>query len=171
MTEGPNGFFPKLPASEFIENYKKTDKFGLSLGWTTTGAQDPKDEFTEQQTNAMKEIVDKNIGNGTDYALNFPIRAVYAVKSQTLLKNFYDSVKKDHAKVTYSIFSGKLDDVAADELGKFVKLIGVENVYLIINDNLRSQLNLGSGAAELVHFGLLNLAMLIVVAIFRNGLH
>lgn len=173
MAQGPNGPTSNLKVEKFIETYKKTDKFGLSLGWTTNpkAVKDPKDEFTENHTKAMKAIVDKNVGNDSTDALNFPLRAVYAVNSQTLLKNFYDSMKETHPKVTYSIFSEKNDEFAAEELVKFVKLIGVENVYLIISDDLRNQLNLSNSAGALVQFGFLNLAMLIVVAIFRNGLH
>lgn len=130
---------------------------------------DPKEGYTEDQTKAMKEIVDKNVGK--EETLNFPIRAMYAVQNQTTLKNFYDSVKKDHPKVTYSVYSKKNDHFKVDELQKFVKLIGVQNVHLIITDNLRNQLNLGNGASGLVQFGLLNLVMLVVVAILRNGLH
>lgn len=172
MTDGPGGSQPAIDAKSFLATYNQTTKFGLSLGWTTGWQKDPKEGYTEVQTKAMQEIVGKHVALGGEEALNFPIRALYAVKSQTFLKNFYDSVKKDHPKVTYSIFSSKNDKIAAKDLGDFVKLIGVENVYLILTEGERNQLNLGkSGASGLVQFGLLNLAMLIVVAIFRNGLH
>lgn len=174
VVTGPKGPKPPIDASEFIYTYNSTKNLGLSLGWTTYRVAEIKEGYSEVEIQAMQHIVTAYVQSGSSEQLNFPLRAAYAVKSQQPLKNFFDNVKRDHPKVTYSIYTEQNDEIKPDELTAFVKLIGLDNVYLVINDELRKQLDLSGGngsgkdkggAAGLVQFGLLNLAMLIVVAI------
>lgn len=172
MVQGPQGQSPKLNAKEFIDRYIDTSKYVLSLGLTTQKASDPKDGYTEAHTKAMKALVVDNIQKAKiEEPLNVPLRAQYVPKSTTVLQNFFNDVKKLHPKFTFSIWSAKDDDFKADEIQNFVKLIGVDNVYLSLAKEKRDKLNLGNGASGLVQFGLLNLVTLAVVTIFRNGLN
>lgn len=144
----------------------------MSLGWATDFAKDPKEGYTEEHTKEMNEIVNKHVQPKMPESLNFPIRALYAVQNQTVLKNFYNNIKTNYnPKVTYTIWSAEGDDFDGKKVTEFVKLIGLENVYLSLKDDLLKKMNLGNGASSLVQFGLLNLATLVIVTIFRNGLH
>lgn len=140
------------------------------MGWTTEKVDDPKG-YTEEHTKKMKYAVLQHVQNNTDEGLNFPLRALYVPKSATILKNLYNDLKNIHPKTTYSVYAVKDDKFEAKEVQDFVKLIGVDNVYLSLSDELRKKLDLSNGASGLVQFGLLNLATLAIVTIFRNGFH
>lgn len=173
MLIGPLGPPPNIDGKEFFEQFKKTDKCVLSLGSTTADLKEPKEGYTEVHTKRMKEFVVDNVKKNTDdVVVNFPLRSSYIQKSTTILKSFYDDVTKVHPKITFSIWSAKEDNFDAAEVQNFVKTIGVGNVHLILSDDSRKKLNLGTnGASGLVQFGLLNLITLVVVTIFRNGFH
>jgi len=171
---GPNGNSPKFNAQDFIEQYKLTSKYVLSLGWVTSKVDEPKDGYTAEHTKAMKAVVTDIIEkNKIEEPLNVPLRALYVPKSTTVLHNFFKEVKAIHPKLTYSIWSAKGDNFNAEEVQKFVNLIGIDNVYLSLLPEDRRKINLGvsNGASGLIQFGLLNLATLAVLTIFRNGLN
>lgn len=160
-----------MKADKFIKQYNRTIDQVLSLGWTTGWQEDPEKGYTEKQINAMTKILNENVQPNTNEGLNFPVRALYAIKDQTILKNFIENVRKTHPEATYSVWSGEDDKFDAGEVTKFVNLIGIDKVYLSLTDELRKQINLGNAASRLIQFGLLNLATLVIVTIFRNGLH
>lgn len=166
---GPGGELdvPPVPSNLFIEQVKKMDNVVLSIGWSTTQSEDV---YKKKHIEAMEKILTDNKLNTTDYkdmSINFPIHAVHALKSQDVLKSFYDNVKKTNA-VAYTVRSRIGDIVDAEELKKFIKSYGIENIYIDLHDELQNKLNLGNGASTLVQFGLLNLITLFVVAIFRH---
>lgn len=150
----------------------ETVKCVLSLDWSTNTATDPEHGYTEIDTKLMNDTVFKNVPKNMEESLNFPIRALYAVKNHTILKNFLDNMQKNiNPKATYTIWSAKEDKFDGAEVTNFVNLIGTSNVYLSLSDELLKQVHLRNGASSLIQFGLLNLATLVVVTIFRNGLH
>lgn len=172
VLEGPNGKGRlTVDHQKFIEEFKKTSNFVLSLGWTTDKSEELNENYTDEHTEAMTKIIEEHqLHTLTKLPLNFDIRAAIAARSQTTLKNFYEKVKKTNL-ATYTVWSKEDDEVDTNELKNFVKSVGIENVYLVLTDDLRSKLNLGNRASSLIQFGLLNLATLVIVTIFRNGLH
>lgn len=150
------------------------DKVVLSLGWTTYWNKDSKEGYTKQYMDAMETIFKEHKLNTTDYkdiSVNFPIRAPYALKSQDVLKSFYNNMTKTNT-VTFTVQSQKGDIVDANELKKFIESYGIEKIYIDLHDELREKLNLssgkGNGASTIVQFGLLNLITMLVVTILRN---
>lgn len=146
------------------------DKIVLSIGWTTN-RELSNSVYTEAHTNAMADIIkDNKLDKLHDLAINFPIRATFALRSRDVLKKFYEHVKKTNP-VTYTVWSRNEDKVNATELQQFIHSYGVENVYIDLPDDLRKKLNLDNSASSLVQFGLLNLIMVIIAHFFRNGFH
>lgn len=167
---GPTAEVPSIDSKEFIDEVKKMEKVILSIGWTT-GRDDSNVVYTGADKNAMIDIItDNKLDKIHDLAINFPIRAALAVKSQNALKELFNEVKKTNP-VTYTVWSKNEDKVNATDLQHFINSYGVENIYIDLPDDLRRKLNLGNGASSLVQFGLLNLIMLIIAHFIRNGFH
>lgn len=161
---------PTLDAKEFVDEVKKMDKVVLSVGWTTN-RENSNSVYTSAHTNAMADVIkDNKLDKIPNLAVNFPVRAAFAVKSQAALKQLYDLIKTTNP-VTYTVWSKNEDKVNATELQTFIKSYGVENIYTDLPDDLRKKLNLANGASSLVQFGLLNLIMLIIGRFVRNGFH
>lgn len=161
---------PQLDAKEFVDEVKKMEKVVLSVGWTTN-RQYSNAVYTSAHTNAMADVIkDNKLDKIPNFAINFPIRAAFAVKSQSALKQLYDLIKLTNP-VTYTIWSKNEDKVNATELQAFIQSYGVENVYIVLPPDLHKKLNLANGASSLMQFGLLNLIMLIIGHFFRNAFH
>lgn len=172
MLQGPDAGaeVPELDAKEFVDEVKKMEKVVLSVGWTTN-RENSNAVYTSAHTNAMADVIkDNKIDKIPNFAVNFPIRAAFAVKSQPALKQLYDLIKLTNP-VTYTIFGKNEDKVNATDLQAFIKSYGVENVYIDLPNDLRKKLNLANGAASLIQFGLLNSIMLIIGHFFRNASH
>lgn len=168
MLQGPDAGAepPQLDAKEFVDEVKKMEKVVLSVGWTTS-RENSNAVYTAAHTNAMADVIKDNRYRG---AVNFPIRAAFAVKSQSVLKQLYDLIKLTNP-VTYTVWSKNEDKVNATELQSFILSYGVENVYIDLPNDLRNKLNLANGASSLTQFGLLNLIMLIIGHFIRNAFH
>lgn len=172
IVQGPGSVaeIPPLDPKEFIDEVKKLDNVVLSIGWTTN-RKNSNSVYTEAHTNAMADVItDNKLDKIHNLAINFPIRASIAVKSQGVLRQLYDVVKEKNP-VTYTIWSKNEDKVNATELQQFINSYGIENIYIDLPDDLRKKLDLGNGATSLVQFGLLNLIMLIIAHFYRNGFH
>lgn len=169
---GSKGNSTLIDGDKFIEQVKKMNSnVVLSVGWT----ENVRPTYSEggysiSQVQAMAEIIAKTAIFASDFvpmAINFPIHAVYALKSQNLLIELYNGAKEINP-VTFTVYAAKGDDVNAMELQKFIKSYGVENIYMDLPDELRNKLNLGNSASSLVRFGLLNLITLAIVTVFHN---
>lgn len=159
--------------TQFIEEAKRMVNLVLSIGWKTYWSPNSEDVYTWAHTQGMKEIIKNTKINTPDYkdvSINFPIRAAFALKSQALLRNFYEGAKKTNP-ITYTIQSLAGDIVDPQELQSFIFSYGVENVYIDLPKDLRDQMNLISGGSSLIHFGFLNSIMLIIGYFIRNGFH
>lgn len=86
------------------------DNVVLSMGWKTYWSSNSEDVYTFTHTDAMKDVIENTRINTPDYKdmpINFPIRAAFALKSQFVLRNFYDSVKKKQSNhIHRSVASG-----------------------------------------------------------------
>lgn len=144
----------------------------LSIGWTTGRPKYHSEEYSSSNIEDMGEVI-KNTTlinvNSKAVDVNFPIRAIYALKNQDILHNFYYSVKRNNPRstITYTVWSEKADTIDAAKLQKFIKYYGVENIYIDLPNDLRKKLNLGNGASSLVQFGLLNFIITVLI-IFYN---
>lgn len=171
--QGPGSLaeVPPLDSKEFIDEVRKMDNVVLSVGWTTNRDK-ANTVYTGAHTNAMADVIkDNKLDKIPNFAINFPIRAVYAVKSRSVLKQLYDHVKEKNP-VTYTVWSKNEDKVNVTELQQFIESYGVENIYIDLPDDLRKKLNLSNGAASLVQFGFLNLIILIIIAhSIQNGFY
>lgn len=162
---------PELDAKEFVDEVKKMERAVLSVGWTTNRV-NPNSVYTSAHTNAMADVIkDNKLDKIPNLAINFPIRAAFAVKSQAALKQLYDLIKLTNPVTTYTVWSRNEDKVNATELQTFIKSYGIENIYIDLPDDLRKKLNLGNGASSLVQFGVLNLIMLIIGHFIQNSFH
>lgn len=153
---------------QFIKQVQKMNNAVLSIGWNTVWRPNWEEAYSASNINDMEQVIRSNTlinDNSKPMTVNFPIRAVYALKSQNALNNFYKSVKRNNpsATVTYTVWSKNGDTVNAAELQKFIKSYGIENIYIDLPDDLRGKLNLGNGASSLVQFGLLNLITLLMI--------
>lgn len=166
----PGAEIPTLDAKEFVDEVKKMEKVILSVGWTTS-RENSNAVYTSAHTNAMADVIkDNKLDKIKTLAINFPIRAAFAVKSQDALRKLYDLIHVTNP-VTFTVWSKNEDKVNATELQTFIKSYGVENIYIDLPDDLRKKLDLSSGASSLVQFGVLNLIMLIIGHFIRNGFH
>lgn len=168
---GPGGNGGSRPVSpgRFIDQIKKLDNVVLSLGWSTIWDSNSKDVYTKQHTVGMESILSYTELDTPDYKelpINFPINAAYALKSQDVLKSFYDRVKKTNA-VSYTLQSNKGDEVVIADLKKFIQSYGIENIYIDLSKDISSELNLSNSASAMLQFSLLNLITLFVVVLLR----
>ncbi|XP_055295876.1 protein FAM151B-like isoform X2 [Sitodiplosis mosellana] len=143
----------------------------LSIGWTTELGKD-KISYNQTYVDAMKKAI-KESEIPVGYPITFPVRAAIAAESKDSLKNLFDEVSKDKRKVTFTIWSGKNDTdlVDKDKLQDFINTFTVKKVYVDVPEDLESKLNLKSGAATFIKFGLFNLVAIAFAMFFRNGLY
>lgn len=87
----------------------------------------------------MIKAIDENNVNGSGHPITFPIRAIFA--NANTLRHLYEHVRKN--KTTFTIWTGAGDTVNPKELENFIKLFGVDKVYLDVPDELRNGMNLG----------------------------
>lgn len=177
VVNGPdsNKNSPPIDGDKFIEQVKKLNSnVVLSLGWARniSSTKNSDEGYSISHIEAMAAIINKNQILASDHKvmpINFPIRAVYALPSQDLLRELYNGAKTGNP-VTFTVQAAKGDAVHPIELQEFIKSYDVENIYIDLPDELRDQLNLGKSASSssLIQFGLLNLLTLIVVTVFWN---
>lgn len=91
----------------------------------------------------MIKAIEENSLNGSGHPITFPIRAIFAVKSDNSLRHLYEHVSKNNDGTTFTIWNGAGDAVNPKELENFIKSFGVDKVYLDVPDELRNGMNLG----------------------------
>lgn len=91
----------------------------------------------------MIKAIEENDMNGSGHPITFPIRAIFAVKSDNTLRHLFEHVNKNNDETTFTIWNGAGDAVNPKELETFIKSFGVDKVYLDVPDELRNGMNLG----------------------------
>lgn len=143
ILDGPGGTATPVDARRFIIAAKKLGKVTLSIGWTTGWYPGSTASYTHDHTNAMIKAIEENNLNGSGHPITFPIRAIFAVKSDSTLRHLYEHVSKNNDQTTFTIWNGAGDAVNPKELETFIKAFGVDKVYLDVPDELRNGMNLG----------------------------
>lgn len=143
ILDGPGGTATPVDARRFIIAANKLEKVTLSIGWTTGWHSGSSASYTPDHTNAMIKAIEENDVNGSGHPITFPIRAIFAAKSDDTLRHLYEHVSKNNDETTFTIWTGAGDSVNAKELETFVKSFGVDKVYLDVPDELRNGMNLG----------------------------
>lgn len=155
----------------FFRGCKQLPNSVLSIGWTTRwGPSFNQGNYTEKQTNAMLEAINKNGIPQSGHEITFPVRAGIAAQSLSQLKDLADAVRKTN-KVTLTIWSSPQDHVDIDRLHKLIIAFGVENVYVDVPEEVSSQMDLGNAkgrASSLIHFGIASLSMFLLSIYFNS---
>lgn len=165
-------FFDEINASGYLK------KATLSVGWTTGNDAENK-IYTKTQVDEMLNAIKANVA--TTHNITFPVRAIIAVESKDVLTDLVKEMEKAKYSVTFTLWNGKDKEGKQEspdikKLQDFVNLFGVKKVYVDLPEELKKQLKLkestgsASGASNLIHYGLLNMAALVFALFFRNGL-
>lgn len=115
----------------------------MSIGWTTGWSPGSTASYTPDYTNAMIKAIEENNVDGSGHPITFPIRAIFAVKSDSTLRHLYEHVSKINDGTTFTIWTSAGDTVNPKELETFIKTFGIDKVYLDVPDELRNGMNLG----------------------------
>lgn len=142
LLDGPGGTATPVDAQRFIIASKKLEKVTLSIGWTTGWYPGSTASYTFDHTNAMIKAIEENNVNGSGHPITFPIRAIFAVKSDDTLRHLYEHVSRTNDETTFTIWTSAGDKVNPKELETFVKSFGVDKVYLDVPDELRNGMDL-----------------------------
>ncbi|XP_043070670.1 protein FAM151B isoform X1 [Drosophila grimshawi] len=116
----------------------------LSIGWTTKwGANYREGEYTEEQCDAMLQVINDNNVTSTGQPITFPVRAGIAANSATQLHDLVAAVNGTN-ECTLTIWSSANDYVDVAQLRKLIFGFGLDRVYLDVPEELSSQLDLGN---------------------------
>lgn len=143
ILDGPGGTATPVDVRRFIRSANKLENCTLSIGWTTGWHPGSIASYTHDHINAMIKAIEHNNLNESGHPITFPIRAIFAVKSNDTLRHLYEHVRKSNDATTFTIWTGAGDIVDPKELQKFVKSFGVDRVYLDVPDELRNGMDLG----------------------------
>lgn len=143
ILDGPGGTATPVDVRRFIVAANKLEKSTLSIGWTTGWHPGSTASYTHDHINAMIKAIEDNNINGSGHPITFPIRAIFAITSNDTLRHLYEHIRKRNSETTFTIWTGAGDIVNPKELENFVKLFGVNKVYLDVPDELRNGMNLG----------------------------
>lgn len=143
ILDGPGGNATPVDARRFIIAAKKLEKVTFSIGWTTGWHHGSTESYTDDHVKAMITAVEENDVNGSGHPITFPIRAIFAVKSDGTLRYLYEHVRESNNATTFTVWTGTGDTVDPKKLEEFIKSFGVDKVYLDVPDELRNGMNLG----------------------------
>ncbi|XP_033158081.1 protein FAM151B [Drosophila mauritiana] len=139
-----------VDADRFFAGCMRYKQAVLSIGWTTNWGADFRDgEYTQQQCDDMLETLSGNNVLSTGQAITFPVRAGIAANSEEQLHRLVAAVNETNES-TLTIWSSAGDYVDVDKLRKLIFSFGLDRVYLDVQEELASQLNLdnpGNGAS------------------------
>lgn len=128
--------------------------------------------YSQDNALMMMQTLKKKIFTivGIQYQITFPIRAVFTgVMSEQSLERLFLHIKKiSRTNVTMTIWSDENDEVDAQQLVKFIKLIGVDKVFVNVPEKVWSQMDFNSSANSLCQLSIINFVALSFVQFFRN---